>query len=70
MLCIFFPSRYTCGGHILGVLAWYGVAKLAEIGDHQILDVGEVVSGHTAKHLIAALAAYRVVDMLEKRSPR
>ena len=70
MLCIFFPSRYTCGGHILAVLVWYSVAKLAEIGDHQIFDVGEVVSGHTAKHLIAALAAYRVVDMLRKRSPR
>jgi predicted membrane channel-forming protein YqfA (hemolysin III family) len=70
MLCIFFPSRYTCGGHILAVLVWYGVAKLAEIGDHQIFDVGEVVSGHTAKHLISALAAYKVVDMLRKRSPR
>jgi hypothetical protein len=70
LLCIFFPSRYTCGSHILVVLAWYGVAKLAEIGDHQVFDLGEVVSGHTAKHLIAALAAYRVVDMLRKRNPR
>jgi hypothetical protein len=70
MLCIFFPSRYTCGSLILAALVWYGVAKLAEIGDHQIFAMGEVVSGHTAKHLIAALAAYRVVDMLRKRSAR
>jgi hypothetical protein len=70
MLCIFFPSRYTCGSLILAALVWYGVAKLAEIGDHQIFAMGEVVSGHTAKHLIAALAALRVVDMLRKRSAR
>jgi hypothetical protein len=70
ILCVFFSSRYTCGGHILAVLGWYGVAKLAEIGDHQIFDMGEVVSGHTAKHLIAALAAYGIVDMLRKRSLR
>jgi hypothetical protein len=68
LLCIFFPSRYTCGSRILAVLGWYGVAKLAEIGDHQIFDLGEVVSGHTAKHLIAALAVYRVMGMLRKRS--
>jgi hypothetical protein len=68
LLCVFFPSRYTCGSHILTVLGWYGVAKLAEIGDHQIFDLGEVVSGHTAKHLIAALAVYRVTGMLAKRT--
>jgi hypothetical protein len=40
------------------VIVWYGVAKLAELFDTGIFDVtGGVVSGHTLKHLFAAVAA-------------
>ena len=70
LLCIFFPSRYTHGAGILAAFAWYGVAKLAEIGDDKIFELGEVVSGHTAKHLIAALAACRILKMLKERRLR
>lgn len=39
------------------VLACYGVAKAAEGLDHEVLHALGVVSGHTLKHLFAALGA-------------
>ncbi|MGH8684350.1 MAG: alkaline phytoceramidase [Nitrosospira sp.] len=66
---IFFPSRYTRGADIYMVMALYGLAKLAEIRDREIYDLGQVISGHTAKHLLAALAIYWILRMLIKRRP-
>ncbi len=69
LLGIFFPSRYTRGADIYMALALYGFAKLAEAGDREIYDLGQVVSGHTVKHLLAALAIYWILRMLTKREP-
>lgn len=69
LLGIFFPSRYTRGADIYVALALYGFAKLAEAGDREIYDLGQVVSGHTIKHLLAALAIYWILRMLTKRRP-
>ncbi|MFZ1851436.1 MAG: alkaline phytoceramidase [Nitrosomonas sp.] len=63
-----FPSRYTHGTYIFHVIALYGLAKIVEILDAQIFTWSNgIVSGHTLKHLIAALAAYRIVQMLRNR---
>ncbi|WP_232297890.1 alkaline phytoceramidase [Nitrosospira sp. NpAV] len=69
LLGIFFPSRYTRGADIYRVLAFYGLAKLAEVGDREIYDLGQIVSGHTVKHLLAALAIYWILRMLTRRRP-
>ncbi|MDO8436845.1 MAG: alkaline phytoceramidase [Nitrosomonadaceae bacterium] len=69
LLGISFPSRYTRGTDIYMVIAWYGLAKLAELADREIYALGQVISGHTAKHLLAALAVYWILRMLQKRSP-
>ena len=69
LLGIFFPSRYTRGADIYKVMALYALAKLAEIRDEEIYDIGQVMSGHTAKHLLAALAIYWILRMLAKRRP-
>lgn len=46
----------------------YIAAKLAEIHDHDLLDLlGEMVSGHTIKHLLATLAAAVLVRRLIQR---
>lgn len=65
-----FPSRYTRGSDIFGVVAIYAAAKVAEALDAQIYALGQVVSGHTLKHLIAAFAAYWLLRMLQLRRPR
>ncbi|MDP3661914.1 MAG: alkaline phytoceramidase [Nitrosomonas sp.] len=63
-----FPSRYTRGNDVYQVIALYAIAKLAEILDWQIFVwTDDWISGHTLKHLIAAYAAYRIVQILRKR---
>lgn len=67
LLAKFFPSRYTQGADIYAIIGWYALAKVAEIADQQIYDFGNIVSGHTAKHLLAAGAAYWILRMLRRR---
>ena len=44
------------------VILAYGAAKLLEVNDHTLYTLtGELVSGHTLKHLVASLAAWPVV---------
>jgi len=69
VIALLFRSRYTRGTDIFVVVAIYAVAKVAEVLDAQIYALGQVVSGHTLKHLIAALAAYWLLRMLRLRSP-
>ena len=69
LLVIFFLPRYSRGTDIYMMIAWYGLAKLAELADQEIYALGQVISGHTAKHLLAALAVYWILRMLQKRSP-
>lgn len=53
---------------VFGVaLAIYVLAKLAELNDHQLLQVSGVLSGHTLKHLLATLAAALIVGRLVQR---
>lgn len=68
LLSLLLPSRYTRGHDIYKVIGLYALAKLAETLDQQIFDLGQVISGHTAKHLLAAWAIWWIVKMLQKRS--
>ena len=68
LLSLFYPSCYTHAKDIYQVIAVYAVAKLAEVLDMQIYSLtGHFISGHTLKHLLAAFAVYRIVQMLKKR---
>jgi hypothetical protein len=69
LLAKFFPSRYTRGADIYAVIGWYALAKVAEIADHPLYALGNFISGHTAKHLLAAVAAYWILRMLRRRTP-
>ena len=64
--CALFPAqRYTRGRYIFGVIALYGLAKVFEWFDGEIFEVlGGTASGHTLKHLVAAVAIYLVLQML------
>ncbi|MFI5328402.1 MAG: alkaline phytoceramidase [Candidatus Rokuibacteriota bacterium] len=63
------PPRYTRGGELLAAAATYAAAKVPELLDGWILAATRVVSGHTLKHLLAALAGYWVLRMLRHRRP-
>jgi hypothetical protein len=64
-----FPARYTHGGYLVGVIAIYGAAKLFEVLDGPMFSMGHVLSGHTLKHLTAALAAWWLLRGLDARRP-
>ena len=69
-IVILFRSRYSRGNDIFAVLAIYAAAKAAEAFDAQIFAFGQVVSGHTLKHLLAATAVWWLLRMLQLRRPR
>ena len=50
------PGRRPAAPLVAGV-AVYAVGKLAEVTDRGILALGGMLSGHTLKHLLAAVAA-------------
>jgi len=60
-------SRYTCTIDLIAVIGFYALAKLAELLDMQIYQALGVISGHSLKHLLAALAAGMVLRMLWRR---
>jgi hypothetical protein len=67
LLIFLFPARYT-RTYDLGVsLAFYALAKLLEAADRPVFTALKFVSGHTLKHLAAAVSAYWIVRMLRLR---
>jgi hypothetical protein len=68
LLAVLKPSRYTHGKLLYWVFAWYVLSKILETYDTQILAWNEAVSGHTLKHLAAAIAGIAVCVMLTRRT--
>lgn len=64
------PPRYTRGGDLLAVLGLYALALALEWPDRPIFELTGSVSGHTIKHLLAALAGYWVLRHLLCRRAR
>ena len=70
LLAILNPSRYTRGNDIYWVFAWYVLAKVLETFDGEVLALNHMVSGHSLKHVAAALGGFVVYRMLVKRTLR
>jgi hypothetical protein len=68
-VCWLFPEyRYVASRYVVWMIGWYGLSKLLEHFDGEIFDLlGHAVSGHTLKHLAAALATLVVLQMLLAR---
>ena len=69
LLIVLFPPRYTRTVDLFASFAVYGFAKIFEAADRPIFALGHIVSGHTLKHLTAALSAYWILRMLRARVP-
>lgn len=61
------PARYTRGGDLLAVLGLYALALALEWLDRPLFELTGSVSGHTLKHLIAALAGYGLLRHVRLR---
>ena len=63
-----FPARYDGARYLWRLLILYGVAKGFEYGDAGLFDAtGGFISGHTVKHLTAAIACWFLVGYLQGR---
>jgi hypothetical protein len=62
-----FSPRYTRGYDFIITIGWYGLSKLSEALDKVIFSVGSVVSGHSLKHIFAAIGTYWILRMVFKR---
>lgn len=70
-LLFLFDSRYTHNRLLVAALGLYGAAKLAEHYDSAVFTAsGELVSGHTLKHLLAATGGLVLVLLLHRRQLR
>ncbi|HEY7378557.1 MAG TPA: hypothetical protein VH542_07745, partial [Steroidobacteraceae bacterium] len=69
VIAALFRSRYTHANAIYSVFAGYVVAKVCESFDHTLFAATGLVSGHTLKHLAAAVASLIVCWMLWRRAP-
>jgi hypothetical protein len=67
-IALAFPARYSHRGYLVLGLAFYALAKGAEFADAAIYAAtSHLISGHSVKHLLAAIAPYCVYLMLCNR---
>jgi len=68
LIALLFPSRHGGDHAIMQAIALYALAMLCDkLLDARIYALGQVVSGHTLKHLLAAAAVACVLRMLMAR---
>lgn len=66
VILIFFHSQHKKSSGYWWLLVFYIAAKLVEAYDQQVYDVLGLTSGHTLKHLFAALGFYILLLSYEK----
>ena len=69
LLALLLPTPYTYGSDLLLIAGFYVLAKVLETLDKPIFSLGHIVSGHTLKHLAAAMAGYLILRMIKRRRP-
>jgi hypothetical protein len=62
-----FSPKYTGTRYWVIAAALYALAKLLEFFDEKIFSFGEIVSGHTLKHLAATAASLAILRLLQTR---
>ncbi|MGC1951972.1 MAG: ceramidase domain-containing protein [Gammaproteobacteria bacterium] len=67
LICLLFPPRRLDCRYLVPMFLLYGAAKVFEHFDDQIfMLLGPFISGHSLKHLFAAMAALMALPMLNK----
>jgi hypothetical protein len=65
LICLLFPPHRLDCRYLVMMLGLYALAKVCEHFDAGIFALlGHAVSGHTLKHLFAAMAALMALPML------
>lgn len=69
LILLIFRSPWTSNAWIWAALAAYLLSKAAEVADAALFDALGVISGHSIKHLVAALGALAFLAGLAYRTP-
>ena len=64
-----FPARFTHGHYYWLIIACYVLAKVFELADQFVFEMLIIISGHSLKHLVSAIAPYLFYLALKKRRP-
>lgn len=62
-----YASRSDLGRYVWWMVGFYLLAKLAELFDAQLYSLGHIVSGHSLKHVVAAMAPLSLLYGLQQR---
>jgi hypothetical protein len=69
VVLFFYTSNYSHRHYLMYSLLFYLLAKVFEVTDKLVFSLtNQLISGHTIKHLFAAVATYCVYLMLKKRN--
>jgi len=69
LMFLLLPPKYTGTSYWVVAAALYALAKVLEHFDGPIYAAGQVVSGHTLKHLAAAAACFAILRHFQTRRP-
>ncbi len=67
LIITLYRARSDLGRYIVWMIAFYLAAKVAEQLDEQLFTLGQVMSGHALKHLLASLAPASLLYGLMRR---
>jgi ceramidase len=59
--------KYTDNQTLYSAIAWYAGAKLYEFLDKDLYSLGQILSGHTLKHIGAAVSCYMILSWIRNR---
>src|SRR5713101_2108557 len=70
LIIVLFRAGYTRRWLLLAALGWHALAKVSELYDREIFALtGNLFSGHSFKHILAAMACFTILWMLRTRKP-
>lgn len=67
LILLMYPAHFTHRGYLWMVPGAYVLAKVSEVADHEIFGMLGQLSGHSFKHLFAALAPWVLLLALKRR---
>jgi len=70
VVLIFFKSAYTHIGYYWLLLSVYGLSKVFEYFDRAVFEYTSIISGHSIKHILAAISVSVLLIAYRNRSKR
>ncbi len=67
LLFLLYPPKWTGTHYWIAAGALYALAKIFEFADEPIYSAGNILSGHTLKHLAAAAASLAILRYFQNR---